>query len=238
MRRVAHSGRGRPVIPHELLGTAKVPGHSSELRLLRHDGDFTIWLDRFELMSSRVHESEEALAALALQRLGARPAQRVLVGGLGMGFTLARVLAGVDQEAAVEVVELVPEVVQWNRTLLGHCAGHPLRDPRVRVTVADVRDVLAGCRGDRDVVLLDVDNGPEGLVRPANDRIYDARGLAAARDALRPGGVLAVWSSAESPYFTASLRRTGFAVREHRVLARGHKGPMRMIWVAQRREER
>ena len=225
------------MIPHELIGVAKVPGHSSQLRCTRHDGAFTIWLDRHELMSSRVYESERALAALALQRLGARPAPRVLVGGLGMGFTLASVLAGVDAKADVEVVELVPEVVQWNREVLGHCAGHPLRDPRVRLTVADVHEVVAASKGDRDIVLLDVDNGPEGLVRPANDRIYDTRGLAAARAALRPGGVLAVWSSAESPFFTASLRRSGLAVTEHRVRARGHKGPVRMIWVG-RREDR
>lgn len=220
------------------MGIAKVPGHSSELRCMRHDDDYVIWLDRFELMSSHMHGSEQALAALALQRLGPCQAPRVLVGGLGMGYTLARVLTGVDRQAVVEVVELVPEVVRWNRELFGHCAGHPLRDARVQVTIADVRDVLATCKGDRDVVLLDVDNGPEGLVRPANDRIYDARGLAAARAALRPEGVLAVWSSAESPYFTAMLRRTGFAVSEHRIRPHGDRGPMHLIWVARRVEER
>ena len=151
------------MIPHELIGIAKVPGHSSELRCMRHDGDFTIWLDRYELMSSRVHESEQALAALALQKLGPRKAPRVLVGGLGMGFTLARVLSGVDASADVEVVELVPEVVQWNRAVLGHCAGHPLRDARVRVTVADVHEVLKTSKGDQVRVRVSVDQATRNL---------------------------------------------------------------------------
>lgn len=220
--------------PHELVGSARVPGHDAELRCYHHDGDFTIWLDRVELMSSRVTGSEELLAELALQRLGARPAPRVLVGGLGMGFTLARVLALVDAAAAAEVVELVPEIVTWNRDVLGQCAGHPLRDPRTLLVMGDVGDVIRAATNRYDVILLDVDNGPEGLSRPRNERLYGDRGLAAIHAALRPSGVLAVWSAADNHAFDKRVRRSGFAVTEHHVRARRTKGPRRTIWVAQR----
>lgn len=209
-----------------------MPGHLAELRCFRHDGDFTIWIDGTELMSSRVHGSEEALAELALQRLGPCQAPRVLVGGLGMGFTLARTLALVDAEAVVDVVELVPEVVSWNRDLLGHRTRHPLRDPRTNLIVGDVVETIAAAKGRYDAMLLDVDNGPEGLSRPSNEHLYGDSGLVAARAALRPGGVLAVWSSWANPPFTARLRRGGFCVAEHTVRARRTKGPRRTIWVA------
>ena len=209
-----------------------MPGHLAELRCFRHDGDFTIWIDGTELMSSRVHGSEEALAELALERLGPRAAPRVLVGGLGMGFTLARTLALVDAEAVVDVVELVPEVVSWNRDLLGHRTRHPLRDPRTNLIVGDVVETIAAAKGRYDVMLLDVDNGPEGLSRPSNEHLYGEAGLVAARAALRPGGVLAVWSSWANPPFTARLRSGGFTVTEHTVRARRTKGPRRTIWVA------
>jgi len=209
-----------------------VPGHLAELRCFRHDGDFTIWIDGTELMSSRVHGSEEALAELALRRLGRCKAPRVLVGGLGMGFTLARALELVDQEAVVDVAELVPEVVTWNRELLGQCARHPLRDPRTNLIVGDVVEVIAAARGTYDAMLLDVDNGPEGLSRPSNEGIYDDRGLVAARAALRPGGVLAVWSSWANVPFTERLRRGGFTAEVHTVRARRTRGPRRTIWVA------
>ena len=142
------------------------------------------------------------------------------------------VLASVDTNAQVEVVELVPEVVAWNRELFGHLAGNPLLDPRVRVTVGDVHDALVAGVGERDIVLLDVDNGPEALVHPGNARLYANAGLMAARHALRPGGVLAVWSSVEVPSFTGRLRGAGFAVTTHRTRARGRKGPRRTIWTA------
>ncbi len=224
------------MIRHQLVGSAPIPGHGTghrgELRCYHHDGAFTFVVDSTELMSSRVHGSEEALAELALERLGARQAPRVLVGGLGMGFTLARALELVDAAAIVEVAELVPEVVTWNREVLGQCARHPLRDPRTHLIVGDVGEVIAAATGRYDAMLLDVDNGPEGLSRPCNDRLYDDRGLATARAALRPGGVLAVWSSVSNPAFTARLRRSGFAVAEHRVRARRTRGPRRTIWVA------
>ena len=220
--------------PHDLVGSARVPGHDAELRCYHHDGDFTIWLDRIELMSSRVTGSEQMLAELALERLGRRGALRVLVGGLGMGFTLARVLALVAADSAVEVVELVPEIVDWNRELFGRCAGHPLRDARTELVVGDAGDVIRGAVDRYDAILLDVDNGPEALSRPRNERLYGDQGLAAIHRALRADGVLAVWSSADNRAFDKRVRRSGFAVAEHHVRARRTKGPRRTIWVAQR----
>jgi spermidine synthase len=220
-----------PVIAQQLVGTARIPGHDGELRCYRHDRDFIIRVDGIELMSTRVHGSEELLAELALQRLGPRAGPRVLVGGLGMGFTLARTLDLVDAGAVVEVAELVPEVVTWNRELLGDFTSHPLRDPRTRVVVGDVGEVLAAGRGLYDVVLLDVDNGPASLSRPSNDRLYGENGLAVARAALRPGGVLAVWSSGADSEFTVRMHRAGFHVAVHRVRARRTRGPRRTIWV-------
>ncbi|MBX3464143.1 MAG: spermidine synthase [Planctomycetes bacterium] len=221
------------MIPRELLATARMPGNTGELRCYRHDGDFAIWIGGTELMSSPVHGSEEQMAELAFERLGPRPGSQVLVGGLGMGFTLARTLALVDATAVVEVAELVPAVVEWNRELIGHCAGHPLRDERVRLFVGDVRERITG-KGAYDVVLLDVDNGPEGLSRRANDAIYDDRSLVALRASLRAGGVLAVWSSADDPRFAGRLRRANFDVETHHVRARRTKGPRRTIWIAAR----
>ena len=220
------------MLPHELMGTARVPGQDRELRCYRHDGHFTFRVDRTELMSSRVHGSEEELAELALQRLQGRHASRVLVGGLGMGFTLARTLALVGPDAVVTVVEIVPEVVTWNRELLGHLSGHPLRDPRTDLQVADVRDAIRRSRAAYDAILLDVDNGPEGLTSSGNDRLYDDAGLAAARAALRPHGVLAVWSSAPDRAFPTRLRRHFRQVEEIKVRARRDRGPVRTIWLA------
>lgn len=223
-----------PVIPQELVGSAKVPG-GGELHCYRHDGAFTIRVDGTELMSTRVFGSEEELAELAIERLGRRAAPRVLIGGLGMGFTLARTLQLVDAAAVVEVAELVPEVVAWNKELFGHCSGDPLRDPRARVVLGDVAACIGIANDHYDVMLLDVDNGPDGLTRPDNDRLYGERGLAQARAALRQGGVLGVWSAHRNDAFTQRLRRGGFDVREHRVRARRTKGPARTIWVGVKR---
>lgn len=223
------------MIPRELLASASVPDQAGELRCYRHDRDFSLWLGRIELMSSRVHESEEMLADVALAALGPRAAPKVLIGGLGMGFTLARVLQTIDAAAVVEVVELIPEVVTWNREWFASLCGRPLDDPRVQLRVGDVADTIAAAKANHDVVLLDVDNGPEALVHPANERLYADRGLLAARAALRPGGVLAVWSSADCPPFGNRLKGTGFDVTTHHTRARGRKGPRRTIWTAVRR---
>ena len=226
---------GARMKPRELVASAVIPGDSATLQCWRHDGAYSLWVGRTELMSSRVHESEELLADVVVQALGPRPAPRVLVGGLGMGYTLARTLAGVDAHARVEVVELVPEVVAWNREHFGHCAGKPLDDPRVQVTVGDVGATLGAAAGAYDAVLLDVDNGPEALVHPDNARLYAPGGLLLARAALRPGGVLGVWSSVEAPTFAGRLQGCGFTVTTHRTRARGHKGPRRTVWTAVRR---
>jgi len=220
------------VIPQELLAVAQIPDQGGELRLYRHDRDFTFRVHGTELMTSRVHGSEELLAELALARLPNTSASRVLVGGLGMGFTLAKVLSLVGPGARVEVVELVPEVVAWNREWLGDLNGHPLRDERVGVDEGDVVPRIRAARSAYDAILLDVDNGPEGLTRKTNDRLYSRNGLIAARNALRPGGVLAIWSAAHHPWFTARIRRAGFEVTEKQVRARRHKGARRTIWVA------
>ena len=219
--------------PRDLIATAAVPGHEGQLRCYHHDGAYEVWIDHTELMSSRVFGSEEMLAELAFERLGARKAPRVLVGGLGMGFTLARALALAPERGRVDVVELVPEVVAWNRELFGHCAGRPLDDPRVALHQGDVRAHLEGASdGAYDVVLLDVDNGPEGLSRPANDSLYGRPGLKLIRRVLKQGGVLGVWSSGDDAAFDARLRKGRFQVRAHHVKARRTKGPRRTIWIA------
>lgn len=216
------------------MGTAHVPGQTGDLQLYRHDRDFTFRVRGVELMSSREHGSEELLAELALARLPSTDSARVLVGGLGMGFTLARVLQLVGAAAAVEVVELVPEVVTWNREWLGDLNGHPLRDARVTVIEGDVARHIRDARSKYDAILLDVDNGPEGLMRETNDRLYSGRGLIAAGVALRPGGVMAIWSAANHPWFKGRISRAGFDVSEERVRARRTKGARRTIWVATR----
>jgi len=220
------------VIPEETLGTARIPGQAGEIQLCRHDRDFTFRVRGIELMTSREHGSEELLAERALARVPSTDSARVLVGGLGMGFTLARTLQLVGAAARVEVVELVPEVISWNREWLGELTGHPLSDRRVTALTGDVLQRIRRANADYDAILLDVDNGPEALTRPANDRLYDRTGLLAAGVALRPGGVLAIWSSTSDPRFAKRLRSAGYAAREERVRARLTRGPQRTIWIA------
>jgi spermidine synthase len=184
-------------------------------------------------MNSRMHGSERALANLACERIGAKQGARVLIGGLGMGFTLAAALDALRADAEVVVAELVPEVVTWNRTLIGAPAGHPLDDRRSRVYVGDVADLIRREPGGFDAILMDVDNGPEALVRRENDWLYGGDGLARTRAALRPGGVFAVWSATADREFSKRLRQAGFDVREHTV--RPHqagKGPRHHVWIA------
>jgi spermidine synthase len=225
--------KGAPVIPWVQLGKAKAPGGGGELRLMRRGAEFSIRLGANELMNSRMSGSEEALATIPCVRIRDRPAPRILIGGLGMGFTLRAALAQLGDEAQVTVAELVPAVVQWARGPMAPVFGGCLNDSRVSLRESDVGALIRSARSAYDAILLDVDNGPEGLTRQANDALYDAAGLSAARRALRPGGILAVWSSAPDGHFTLRLQRGGFVVEEIRVRARGGRGGARhLIWVA------
>lgn len=184
-------------------------------------------------MNSRMHGSEKALADLTCEELGDRQNPRLLIGGLGMGFTLAAALKATGPAAEIVVAELVPEVVTWNRTLIGAPAGHPLNDRRSNVYVGDVVDVIRREAGGFDAILMDVDNGPEALVRRENDWLYNLQGLRATRAALRPRGVLAVWSASQDRIFSKRLHDADFAVREHAVRPhRAGKGPRHHIWIA------
>jgi spermidine synthase len=223
------------VIPREHLGTAKVPG-GAELKLFRRGGDFMIVLERNELMNSRMRGSEEALATMSVARLRDATAARLLVGGYGMGFTLRAALAAVGPAARVTVAELVPEILAWAHGPMAALTAGCLDDPRVRVVEADVAEAIGEAAGAWDAILLDVDNGPDGLVRAANDRLYSPVGLAAAKAALRAGGVLAIWSAAPDAAFARRLAQAGFAVEEVAVRARENgKGPRHVIWFARKR---
>ncbi|PZU51968.1 MAG: spermidine synthase [Sphingobium sp.] len=202
--------------PRELLGTAAVPG-GQELRLYRRGGDFMIVLDRNELMSSRMSGSEKALALMTLERLGKRAGLHMLIGGYGMGFTLRAALAEMDAKAQITLAELVPEIIEWARGPMVDLAAGCLDDPRVRLVMDDVAHVIAAGHGSYDAILLDVDNGPDGLTADANDRLYTNAGLSSAMRALKPGGILAIWSAV-----AVKARDNG-------------KGPRHVIWFATRR---
>lgn len=221
------------MIQRELLGTAQVPG-GTELRLFRHDRDFMIVMGHNELMSSRMSGSEVALATETIKRLGHVSQPRLLIGGYGMGFTLRAALAALPDRAQLVVAELVPEIIEWARGPMAEIAAGCLDDPRVRLRMADVGLVIDGsARGEYDAILLDVDNGPDGIVRDGNGGLYTASGLRAARNALSAGGVLAVWSAGPDPAFTRRLEKNGFTVTEIRVAARSNgKGPKHTIWFA------
>lgn len=223
------------MIPWTLLDTAKVPDGFGDLRLMRRGDEFSIMSGATELMNSRLSGSEKALATLVCERLGQRPKPRLLIGGLGMGFTLRAALAQLGPDADIVVAELVPAVVAWARGPMAEIFGTSLSDPRVSLYDGDVGEPIRAGRAAYDAILLDVDNGPGGLTRAANDGLYDPRGLEAARTALRPGGLLAVWSSAPDRDFTLRLRRAGFRVEEVRVRANGKGGGARhVIWIATR----
>ena len=223
------------MIPWELLDSAQVPGSKEEICLYRRGEEYSIRVDRSELMNSRVHGSEEALARIACYRLADRPGPRVLIGGLGMGFTLAAALRALGRDSQVVVAELLPAVVRWNRGPLASLAGSPLEDRRVTLQEEDVGKVLQAGKGEYDAIVLDVDNGPEGLTRKGNDWLYGRAGLAAAFAALRPGGVLSVWSAASDRAFTRRLRLAGFQVDSYRVPAGPGTGRQHTIWAASRR---
>jgi spermidine synthase len=221
--------------PWVLVDSAALPG-GGELGLYRHERggghDFAIRVGREELMNSLAHGSEDALARLAFARLGPRPARRVLVGGLGLGFTVAAALRDAGPDDRITVAELMPAVVAWNRGPLAPLAGHPLADPRVAVHTGDVAALLRAAPAAYDLVLLDVDNGPQALTAGANHWLYGNAGLASAFAALRPGGVLAVWSAGADDAFTRRLRRAGFQVALETARAHGTRGARFVIWLA------
>ena len=224
------------MIPWKLLGTAQTPGNGAELRLYRRDNEFSIKAGNIELMNSRLYGSEDALAKLACQKIKNRPKARVLIGGLGMGYTVRAALDELGNQAQVVVAELVPAVVQWNREFLAELAGSPLDDGRVTVNEDDVARMITTSKGTYDAILLDVDNGPEALTRRGNDWLYSFKGLETAFGALRRKGVLAIWSSGSEQAFTQRLRNARFDVEEVRVRAReGKKGGAHyVVWIAVR----
>lgn len=220
------------MIPRVLVDTAPIPG-GGELRLVRRGDDYWIMLGANALMSTRLRGSEEALATLACERIAGRPRPALLIGGLGMGFTLRAALEALPREARVTVSELAPAIVAWARGPMAHVHGGSLDDPRVRIVESDVGDLIASAHADYDAILLDVDNGPDALSRDTNDRLYDLDGLRRARSALKPGGILGIWSAAPDPAFAKRLVKSGFAVEEVIVRAHaGRKGAKHMIWLA------
>ena len=223
------------MIPLKLIDRALTPDKSGELQLHQRGADFFILLDGKELMSSRKHGSEEALAELACAPIAGRAKARVLVGGLGMGYTLAAALSVLQEDASVIVAELVPEVVNWNRSVLGALAGNPLDDNRVEVQERDVCILLQNVRGGFDAVMLDVDNNPRSMTQKSNAWLYSDTGLSSIRLALKSQGVLTVWGAAPDSAFSLRLRKAGFTVQEKTVSARGcGKGGRHTIWVATR----
>ena len=221
------------MIPWVKIDTARIPGSSEELRLMRRGAEFSIKLGTNELMNSRLSGSEAALATLAARKIETVKTPHVLIGGLGMGFTLRAALAVLGPGARVVVAELVPAVVAWARGPMAEIFAGSLDDPRASILETDVLDVIRSSPRRFDAILLDVDNGPEGLTRKANDALYDLAGLKTAWVALRPRGVLAVWSSGPNPLFAKRLRRAGFDVNEVNIRATGRGGGARhVIWIA------
>ncbi|HEX2571112.1 MAG TPA: hypothetical protein VH877_16265 [Polyangia bacterium] len=214
--------------PWEILGREQAPD-GGELVLHHRDGEFVIRVDGRELMSSRSSHSEEEMARLAIARLAGRDTPRVLIGGLGMGFTVRAALDALPARAEVIVAELVPAVVAWNRGPLAPLAGRPLEDPRVRVETIDVGRLMQETRVRFDAILLDVDNGPQWITSKSNQMLYSEVGLGTARRALRPGGLLAVWSATDDPAFTRRLRKVGYETETLQARARGPAGGARHI---------
>jgi spermidine synthase len=218
------------------LGTANIPNNGGELKLKRRENEFSIYLKgvRGELMNSRVHCSEIALADLGCAHIRDVENTNVLVGGLGMGFTLAAALKATTSTSKVVVAELIPEVVEWNKGLLGECAGRPLNDSRVLVLLGDVAKRFKSRKATYDSILLDVDNGPEGFTQVDNNNIYSLNSLQAIRQMLHPGGVLAVWSAWNDPKFTIQLKKANFKVETQTVRAHKGKGSRHTIYLAKK----
>ena len=222
--------------PWITIDSAAVPGSDTQLTLLQRNDDFAIRVSATpgDLMNSRMHHSEDALAEFACSRLRTVDNARVLVGGLGMGFTLAAALRTVPESAEVIVAELVPAVVEWNRGALGQCAGRPVDDARTRVHLGDVADLLQHRENQFDAILLDVDNGPEAMTHSDNEWLYSTAGLKQIYETLRPEGIVAIWSARADQLFTSRLKKTGFNVKLRTVRARPGKGSRHTIFVAQK----
>lgn len=219
------------MLPWETLDRALAPDGAA-LTLARRGDEYVIRAGHVALMSSRAHASEDALGARAAALCPA--AGTVLLGGLGLGFTLRACLDGVSPDATVDIAELVPAVVRWNRGPLAPLARVPLDDPRVRVLEGDVATPIAAARARYDVIALDVDNGPSALVSRGNAALYGEAGLRRAQTALRLQGALLVWSAGEDPAFEQRLARVGFAVTRERVRAHGAGGGWHTLWIARR----
>jgi len=217
-----------------LLDTAPIPNNGGALCLFEYGEDFVIKIqggDGGQLMNTRMHGSEDALAQIPCKRVAGRPAPRGLVGGLGMGFTLASALQHIGKNGQVVVAELVPGVIEWNRGPLGEKAGMPILDPRAEVRCADVAEVIKSEPLGFDAIMLDVDNGPEGLTHTGNNWLYSMAGLHACHRALRPAGILAVWSASADRKFAEKVSKAGFKVEEVQVYAHGNKGTKHTLWI-------
>lgn len=223
------------MIPWEELDRARVPGDGGEVTLLKRGVEFSIRTAGRELMNSRRHASEDALAELTCGRMTQKSGIKILIGGLGMGYTLAAALAQSEPDTKITLCELIPALVRWNREELGHLAGTPLDDPRISVRVEDVCDVIGKSRAYWDAIVLDVDNGPDGLTRKSNDRLYSISGLQRAFCALSSGGILSVWSSGRDDVFTSRLKQAGFKTETVMVRAcKSRKGSRHTIWLAEK----
>ena len=219
----------------ELIDTTPIPGQGTELLLYKHKEELSISIrDGCVLMSTWAHQSEDALAELPCRKIVARDQPRVLIGGLGMGFTLAATLRCLGDNAEVVVAELVPGLVEWNRGALGEYAGNPLHDRRTQIRVGDVAKVLREKRQAYDAILLDVDNGPHAITRQKNNWLYTTDGLTEAYRALRPAGVLAIWSAGPDREFMQRLQKIGFKVKQVRVREHQNEGALHAIWLAER----
>lgn len=223
------------MIPWRLLDSVLVPGDGAELCLHQRGEEFSITVDGYELMNSRVHNSEEVLAEVTCEKIADRRKPRILIGGLGMGYTLASALKHLPSDAEIVMAELVPAVVNWNRELLGELAGFPLTDRRVKVREEDVANVMEEEYKAFDAIILDVDNGPEGLTSAENNWLYKISGLSVAYESLKPEGILAVWSAFKNNAFTRRLKRVGFQVEEVQTRSRSaKKGDRHTIWLGKK----
>ena len=221
------------MIPWEEIERAEVPGGEEEVILRKRGPEFSIRVAATELMNSRIHGSEDALAELTCSRISRKPGRRILIGGLGMGYTLAAALQHSGHDSLITVAELIPAVIRWNREHLGHLAGNPLADGRVFVRQEDVAETITREKSIWDAIILDVDNGPDGITRKVNDRLYGMSGLKNAFLALRTGGVLSIWSSGTDEQFTSRLKQCRFQTEIVTVRARKPgKGARHTIWLA------